>query len=373
MHGLTDGLDPSSAYLTPDEVRAVETRGAQPAGDVGLVVTRQFYLRVLGVRDGSPAAKAGLQTGDYLRMIDGRPTRDMSAFTGTRLLRGATGTQGRPLTVIRGNAADPHVIELTRETTPAESATVKPLPGGVAHVRVAGFGPGTAAALKKIFDGLAGQKLDERGDRPARHRRRRAGRRHRGGAAVRQERRARGARRTRRRRASRPTRIPATAPSRRRSCCWSRTERPTPPKSSRPRWSGTPAPSWSASRPPASRPSRNSSACPQNYGLWLTTERYLTVDGAGPIHERGLRPDRRRRHPDRRLRRSAADHRRAAQQGGRAAARQKEGKSLACGKLRSVAIVARVPSGEARPLIYCRSCAARHDCRHVAQLVRAPA
>ena len=29
---------------------------------------------------------------------------------------------------------------------------------------------------------------------------------------------------------------------------------------------------------------------PQNYGLWLTNERYLTVDGAGPIHERGLRP-----------------------------------------------------------------------------------
>ena len=29
---------------------------------------------------------------------------------------------------------------------------------------------------------------------------------------------------------------------------------------------------------------------PQNYGLWLTTERYLTVDGVGPIHERGLRP-----------------------------------------------------------------------------------
>ena len=67
--------------------------GAQPPADVGLVVTRQFYLRVLGVRDGSPAAKAGLQTGDYVRMIDGRPTRDMSAFTGTRLLRGAPGTK----------------------------------------------------------------------------------------------------------------------------------------------------------------------------------------------------------------------------------------------------------------------------------------
>ena len=148
MHGLTDGLDPSSAYLTPDEVRAVEARGTQPTGDVGLVVTRQFYLRVLGVRDGSPAAKAGLQTGDYLRMVDGRPTRDMSAFTGTRLLRGANGSKVS-VTVIRGNTADPHVIELTRETIPAESATVKPLTAGVAHVRVAGFGPGTAAALKR--------------------------------------------------------------------------------------------------------------------------------------------------------------------------------------------------------------------------------
>ena len=29
---------------------------------------------------------------------------------------------------------------------------------------------------------------------------------------------------------------------------------------------------------------------PQGYGLWLTSERYLTVDGANPIHERGLLP-----------------------------------------------------------------------------------
>ena len=29
---------------------------------------------------------------------------------------------------------------------------------------------------------------------------------------------------------------------------------------------------------------------PENFGLWMTYERYLTVDGAGPIHEKGLRP-----------------------------------------------------------------------------------
>ena len=46
MHGLTDGLDPASAYLTPEEVRAIESKSPGMPGDVGLVVTRQFYLRI---------------------------------------------------------------------------------------------------------------------------------------------------------------------------------------------------------------------------------------------------------------------------------------------------------------------------------------
>src|SRR5262249_46534698 len=36
MHGLADGLDPDSAYLTADEVKLVESNAALPAGDVGL-------------------------------------------------------------------------------------------------------------------------------------------------------------------------------------------------------------------------------------------------------------------------------------------------------------------------------------------------
>ena len=66
----------------------------------------------------SPAAKAGLRTGDYVRAIDDKPTREMSVCEGMRALRGAPGTKVT-LTIIRGSAADPHVVELTRETLPA--------------------------------------------------------------------------------------------------------------------------------------------------------------------------------------------------------------------------------------------------------------
>src|SRR5579864_5235921 len=46
MHGLADGLDPDSGYLTVDEVKQVESGVALPAGGVGLEITRQYYLRI---------------------------------------------------------------------------------------------------------------------------------------------------------------------------------------------------------------------------------------------------------------------------------------------------------------------------------------
>src|SRR5712692_9908241 len=113
MHGLADSLDPDSAYLTPEEVKQVESGAPLPPAGVGLELTRQYYLRVIAARDNSPAAKAGLRTGDFIRMIDNQPTRDMSVWQGVRALRGAPGSTVK-LTVIRGNAIDPHSIELTR-------------------------------------------------------------------------------------------------------------------------------------------------------------------------------------------------------------------------------------------------------------------
>src|SRR5947209_10234693 len=110
MHGLADSLDPDSAYLSADEVKQVESRAALPAGDVGIDLTRQYYLRVIAARDGSPAANAGLRTGDYVRAINDTPTRDMSVFQGMRLLRGAPGSKIK-LTVFRGNSNDPHLVE----------------------------------------------------------------------------------------------------------------------------------------------------------------------------------------------------------------------------------------------------------------------
>jgi carboxyl-terminal processing protease len=155
MRGLADGLDPASAYLTADEVRAVQAGTAAPAGEVGLIVTRWgYYLRIIGVRDGSPAARAGLATNDFIRLIDDRPTRDLSPLTAMRLLRGAPGSRVS-LSIFRGNnAADPHRLDLVREAGRTERAAGRRLPDGEAYLRVSSFGAGAAAAIERGVSAL---------------------------------------------------------------------------------------------------------------------------------------------------------------------------------------------------------------------------
>jgi carboxyl-terminal processing protease len=147
LRGLADGLDPDSAYLSPDQVKEVEAGRALPAGDIGVELTRQYYLRIIAARDGSPAAIAGLRSGDYIRTIDDKPTREMSVWEGVRALRGATGSKVT-LSIIRGNAADPHMVELIRGTMPASEVRSRIAAPGVGYIRVAAIGSNTAGLVK---------------------------------------------------------------------------------------------------------------------------------------------------------------------------------------------------------------------------------
>jgi carboxyl-terminal processing protease len=147
MHGLADGLDADSAYLDVNQVNVLDKGDPGGSGQVGLELTRQYYLRVIAARDGSPAAKAGLKPGDYIRAIDGQSTRDTTVFEGQRLLRGRPGTKVH-LTVLRGNAVEPHEVDLTREDLPPAGVTSRIAAPGVGYLRIAEFGKSTTEQIK---------------------------------------------------------------------------------------------------------------------------------------------------------------------------------------------------------------------------------
>ena len=160
LWGLAEGLDPDSAYLTPDDVSQYEADDASGEVGVGLVLTRQYYIQVVAARDGSPAAAAGLRPGDYIRAIGDNPTRIMSIVRGRQLLRGEPGSTVT-LTIIRGNAAEPVEVELERGGGRSANVTSRLMTPGVGYLRIAEFDDTTTDAIKTAT-GTLGRERAER-------------------------------------------------------------------------------------------------------------------------------------------------------------------------------------------------------------------
>src|SRR5947209_4980326 len=157
MRGLADALDPDSAFLSPQEVKQAESAAPLPVGDVGLELTRQYYLRVIAARDNSPAAKAGLRTGDFIRMIDSQPARDMPAWGGTSV----TGLAVGRLFVGKGTLAIRQTKNAERETIAAAAGD-----GAVSMPAMVLIDAGTSGAAELFASALAGnQRADLIGER----------------------------------------------------------------------------------------------------------------------------------------------------------------------------------------------------------------
>ena len=148
LRGLAEGLDSDSAYLSPSDARRIESGQPLPEGRVGLDVTRRYYLQVIAARDGSPAAEAGIAPGDYVRAIDGEPTRLLSVIEGERRLHGEPGTTVT-LSLIRGSTQEPYDIALVRErlAPAAVSGRLLEEADGVGYLRIPTFDEGVATAI----------------------------------------------------------------------------------------------------------------------------------------------------------------------------------------------------------------------------------
>src|ERR1700704_6694033 len=67
MKGLLESIDPFASYLNAEQYKEYLKSNDAFKGDVGLVLSKRFgYIGVVSAIPGSPAAKAGLTTGDIL-------------------------------------------------------------------------------------------------------------------------------------------------------------------------------------------------------------------------------------------------------------------------------------------------------------------
>src|SRR5689334_2929963 len=86
--GVTDAIDEFSYYVPPTQMAAYKSFVDSEDNGVGLVVTKRFgYAYVITAIADSPAAKAGIERGDFIEKIDGAPTQKMAVWQMRQALR----------------------------------------------------------------------------------------------------------------------------------------------------------------------------------------------------------------------------------------------------------------------------------------------
>ncbi|RJS91595.1 S41 family peptidase [Salinisphaera sp. Q1T1-3] len=156
IHGMVEGLDPHSAYLDPDEYKALQVSTSGQFGGLGVKVQLENgYLRVVSPIDDTPASKAGIKPGDMIIRIDDRPVKGMSMTEAVKAMRGKPGTP-ITLTIVRDGQNKPLELKLERADIQVASVRSRLLGSHYGYVRISQFtgetGKGVRDALKKLSD-----------------------------------------------------------------------------------------------------------------------------------------------------------------------------------------------------------------------------
>src|SRR5215510_13033196 len=107
LNGMLEAIDPFASYLNADQYKDYLKNKDIKRADVGLILSKKFgYVGVVGAYPNSPAAKAGLTTGDMVESIKGIATRDMPLAYAAMLLQGDAGSTVE-LSVVRMRRPEP--------------------------------------------------------------------------------------------------------------------------------------------------------------------------------------------------------------------------------------------------------------------------
>jgi carboxyl-terminal processing protease len=149
IRGMLDGLDPHSAYLSPEEFREVTISTSGKFGGLGIEVQLQNgFVRIVTPIDDTPAHKAGLQAGDVIIRIDETPVKGLTLTEAVKLMRGEPGSKVT-LTILRENTEQPFKVTLTRAIIHVQSVKSRLLEPGYGYLRITQFSSETGKTLEE--------------------------------------------------------------------------------------------------------------------------------------------------------------------------------------------------------------------------------
>jgi len=162
IKGMLSNLDPHSAYLEPDAFAELQESTSGEFGGLGIEVgVEDGFIKVVSPIDDTPASRAGIEAGDLIIKIDGKPTKGMSMMDAVAQMRGKPGSD-ITLTLVR-EGGKPYDVKLTRAVIKVKSVKSQLLEPGYGYLRVTQFqvntGEEVGKALARLKKDNGGKKL----------------------------------------------------------------------------------------------------------------------------------------------------------------------------------------------------------------------
>jgi carboxyl-terminal processing protease len=157
IRGMVNNLDPHSEYLDADAYKALMTTTSGAFGGLGIEVSSEYgVLKVITPIDDTPAAKAGIKSGDYIVALDGKLVNEM---TGDQAVDAMRGKEGSPIvvTIIRPGQKEPLKFNILRAMIHTDSLKSKLLDADYGYIRISQFQEPTGGLLIDAINKLKKQ------------------------------------------------------------------------------------------------------------------------------------------------------------------------------------------------------------------------
>jgi carboxyl-terminal processing protease len=154
IRGMVASLDPYSAYLDGDEYDEVKISSSGRYSGVGIELSiEDDQVVVIAPFDGSPAAQAGIRSGDIIVTIDGIPVNTNTLADTIGRMRGAEGSSVK-IGIMREGNSEPMLFTLKRSRVDLHSVRGEMLEAGYAYVRISQFSETTGDDLNASLKDL---------------------------------------------------------------------------------------------------------------------------------------------------------------------------------------------------------------------------
>ena len=161
INGMLTSLDPHSSFMNSDQAADMRTQTKGEFGGLGIEVTMDKDLvKVVTPIEDTPAAKAGILSGDYISKIDGADVRGLTLNQAVEKMRGKVGEPIK-LEVIRQGADKPLEFTVKRDIIAVQAVKYR-VEGDVGYLRIISFTEKTFDDLKKAIDKIQAQVPDDK-------------------------------------------------------------------------------------------------------------------------------------------------------------------------------------------------------------------